>query len=278
VIRAYAGDARRGARRIVRREGLTYAELFFGSSQLRHRRAYRRLAALGDDSRTYPFRVEAAREILRLADEDRPRLRRLAALQIAKANAEEVLRPRDRNPPFTGPAALRRAIRTGDLVPLPADPRGLGFRVDPDMGELGRRLRVPRRLYRALRPEALATLLYVAKEVRRVTGRGTLTVTSTVRDLPYQRLLAGVNAEATRGFSLHTAGVAIDVARGGPRGREAALRAVLERLRALGVGDWVEEPTALHFTVGPEGRRFLPLLRAIPPEAGRGAPAAGTGY
>ena len=35
---------------------------------------------------------------------------------------------------------------------------------------------------------------------------------------------------------------------------------MLERLRAHNVVDFVYEPAAIHFTVGPEGKRLLPLL------------------
>ena len=73
--------------------------------------------------------------------------------------------------------------------------------------------RSARALFRGLRPEALATLLYITKEVRRDAGGSHLRVTSTVRDLKYQRALVGVNSQATRTFSLHTTGYAVDVAR-----------------------------------------------------------------
>jgi hypothetical protein len=44
------------------------------------------------------------------------------------------------------------------------------------------------------------------------------------------------------------------------RRQERAFIAVLERLRAHNVIDFVYEPAAIHFTVGPEGERLLPLL------------------
>jgi hypothetical protein len=108
----------------------------------------------------------------------------------------------------------------------------------------------------------MATLLYVAKEVPRISGRKrALLVTSTVRDLPYQRALVGVNAQATSQFSLHTTGYAFDILRS--RRYERPLVQVLERLRALRVVDWVYEPAAIHVTVGPDGEEFLPLNDAL---------------
>jgi len=128
------------------------------------------------------------------------------------------------------------------------------------MGSLARRLDQPKILYRGLRPEALATLLYIAKEYRRIAGHGTLRVTSTVRDLPYQELLVETNIQATSEFSLHTTGFAIDIAK--PRA-ESVLRFLLERLQALDVIAWVEEPGAFHLTVGRDGQAFMPLYEAL---------------
>jgi soluble lytic murein transglycosylase-like protein len=254
----------RTPRATIARYGLSYVQVYFDSTPVRNPRTHRLLQSFGDDSATYLFRVEAAREILRLYREDLAELRGLAAQHGAKASAEEVLRPRTDNPPFEDTDALRDAYDDGDLVALPDDPRLLAFSVDRRMGSLARRLRASPVLYRGVRRDALATLLFIAKETRRAAGRGAIRVTSTVRDLGYQRLLIRSNPQATSGFSLHTTGYAIDLARD-PRRRwqERALVPVLTRLRSLGVIDWVYEPTAIHLTVGPEGRRFRPLLDAL---------------
>jgi hypothetical protein len=248
---------------------LSYPRLFFDSSPLRNPRTFRRLARLGDDSRTYLFRLEAAREILRLHRDDPDELRRLARLHGAKASAEEVLRPRDEHEPYADADALRDAYDDGDLVSLPNDPARLGLRLDRRIGELAGRLDEEPELYRGARPEALATLLYIAKETRRIAGRGELRVTSGVRDLPYQRLLIAATPEATQRYSLHTTGYALDISREfRSRAQERALTHVLERLRALSVIDWVYEPGAIHLTVGPDGERYLPLYETL--VAGRG--------
>ena len=239
---------------------LTYARLYFDSSPLRNPATYEKLRGFGDDSRSYLFRVEAAREILRLHRDDPEELARLAELHVRKASAEEVLRPRAENPPYESADALRDAYDDGELVALPSAPRRLGYRIDGGMGELAEELDERPSLYRGLRPEALATLLRIARQVREVAGHGTLTVTSTVRDVPYTRLLTRSNPEATRGFSLHTTGYAFDIARD-LKGREReALVYALERLRALAVIDWVYEPGAIHVTVGPDGARFVEEL------------------
>ena len=271
VIDAYVAPARaeRTTRATVAENELSYPRLYFDSSPVRNPRTHRLLASFGDDSRTYLFRLEASREILRLAAEDPAELARLIALHGRKASAEEVLRPRAENEPFEDGDDLEDAYDDEDLLALPNEPARLGFRIERSMGEQARALKQPRRLYRGLRPAALGTLLYIAKEVQRITGRRPrLEVTSTVRDLRYQRLLLLSNAEATSGFSLHTTGYAIDIEREPSRpAQQRALVAVLERLRALNVIDFVYEPTAIHLTVGPDGERFEPLVDSLLPDA-----------
>jgi hypothetical protein len=245
----------------VAKYGITYARLYYDSTPIRNAAAYRKLASLGDDSRHYLFKLDAADTIMRLRAARSGLLERIAALQTAKASGENLLRPEDRFPPYEDAGDLRKAYAKDELIALPDEPRRLGFRVDRGMGSLARRVRERRALFRGLRPEALATLLYVTKEVRRIAGGSHLRITSTVRDLKYQRALVGVNSQATRAFSLHTTGFAVDVSRNfRNRREERAFIAVLERLRAQEVLDFVYEPAAIHFTVGPEGERLLPLL------------------
>jgi soluble lytic murein transglycosylase-like protein len=262
VIDAYVAPRARARTtwRTVKRYGLSWPRLYYDSSPTRNPRTWDLLTALGDDSRHYLFKVLASREILRLARNDPDELERQIELQTAKASAEEVLRPESRYPPYEDDKDLRFAYKRDELVPLPDAPKRLAFRPSRRMGSLARRLDQPKILYRGLRPEALATLLYIAKEYRHIAGHGTLRVTSTVRDLPYQDLLVETNIQATSEFSLHTTGFAIDIAK--PRA-ESALRFLLERLQALDVIAWVEEPGAFHLTVGSEGEAFMPLYEAL---------------
>jgi hypothetical protein len=250
----------RTPRRTVERYGLSWPRLYYDSSPTRNPRTWDLLTTLGDDSRHYLFKVLASREILRLARNDPDELERQIELQTAKASAEEVLRPESRYPPYEDDKDLRFAYKRDELVPLPDAPARLAFRPGRKMGSLARRLDQPKILYRGLRPEALATLLYIAKEYRRIAGQGTLRVTSTVRDLEYQELLVETNIQATDEFSLHTTGFAIDIAK--PRA-ESVLRFLLERLQALDVIAWVEEPGAFHLTVGRDGAAFMPLYEAL---------------
>jgi hypothetical protein len=137
-----------------------------------------------------------------------------------------------------------------------------GLRADPRMGELGR----PRTLYEGLRPEALATALYIGAQVRAISGQSPLVVTSTVRDDAYQKRLATRNGEATRSYSLHTTGWAFDIARKyRSKAHARAFQFVLDRLQVLDAVAWVREPGAIHVTAAPEGKALLPLLERVQP-------------
>ena len=120
-------------------------------------------------------------------------------------------------------------------------------------------------LYRGLRPEALALALYIGAADAGVRRRsGAARVTSTVRDDAYQRRLVRGNREATRNYSLHTTGWALDIARDYRSKRQAlAFQFVLDRLQVLNVIAWVREPGAIHVTAGDDAEALLPLLERL---------------
>jgi Transglycosylase SLT domain len=240
-------------------EDPSYARLFFDAAPDRHPRTYRLLTSLGDDSKTYLWRVYASREAMRLFREDPAELRRLSRLQAAKASSEEVLHPRARTEVFKDPDDLEEAYGDGELRPFPDDAPTPGVRLARGAGELAGRLDADRALYRGLRPEAYALAVYLAARVREIAGtRAPLTVTSTVRDTEYQRLLARRNPYATRAYSLHTTGFAFDVRRRyASRAQAAAFQYMLDRLQALNLIAWVREPGTIHITVSSEARKLL---------------------
>jgi hypothetical protein len=246
---------------------IPYAQLYFDSSPLRRARAWRILAALGDDSATYLWRVLAAREIMRMYREDPKELERTATLQSHKASAEEVLHPQDDTKVYADPDALGKARESGELRVLsPRELGGYGVKVDPRMGEMAGRVGQSAALYRALRPDALAMLEAIGSATRAIAGAGPLIVTSTVRDKPYQRVLAAHDIEATHAYSLHTTGYAFDIARTYvSRSQALAFQFVLDRLTARGLIAWVREPGAIHVTAAPEGKALLPLLERVQP-------------
>jgi hypothetical protein len=243
-------------------DDVPYAELYFDSSPARHAAAYAKLFSLGDDSATYWFRILAAKQILRLARDDPDELNRRSQLQTQKNSAENLLHPPTATTVFASPADVRAGEQRGDLLRLDAH-RLLhaGVRVDPRMGELAPRVGQHRTLYRALRPEALAVLAYVGAGVHAFAGRGTLTVTSTVRDARYQQQLIGTNLEATPNYSLHTTGFAFDIQRRYTAPRQAyAFQFFLDRLQALNLIAWVREPGAIHITASSDAAALEPAL------------------
>jgi hypothetical protein len=249
VVRAYA-PSEASAREIVESEDLSYAQLYFDSSPVRNPEAWGILSEFADDSATYLWRVLAAQEIMRLYRDDREQLERLAGLHAAKATQEEVFHPAEETEVYEEPGDVEDAREEGELVALPEDP-SLGFRAADQMGELAPELDQVPELYAALRPEALATLIYLSTQVRE-TGDAArpLRVTSTVRDLEYQELLTGENPEATSEYSLHTTGWSFDVLRDyEDRDQAQAFQFTLDRLRALNVLDYAYEPAAIHVTV-----------------------------
>ncbi|HSI98735.1 MAG TPA: hypothetical protein VK926_10270 [Gaiellaceae bacterium] len=272
VLRAYVGaDEELGIPELVEEHDLSWVRVFFDTAPDRRGVAYALLARLGDDSPTYYWRVLAAAEIMRLYGDDPDRLRELDLLHGAKASAEEVLHPPSETERFADPTNLVRAWESRALHPLPQDPERLGFSVDRTMGELASALGQPVDLYRGLRAEALAALVYMAQRVRALSGaQQPLEITSAVRDESYQRLLRARNTEAAPGYSLHTTGYTFDVRRRYESGAQArAFQFVLDHLTARGLIAWAREPAAIHVTVSREAAFLVPVMleRERPPSS-----------
>lgn len=256
----YGVDASGGAvGQIVSDEGMDYSQLFFDSSPLENQEAWDLLSSLGDDSSTYLWRVNAAKRIMEMYRTDPEGLTKLAKLQTAKATQEEVFHPEGQTEVFIDSVAIQDARDGGALVPIPPV-HEYGYRIEKDLGELAPNFGVKPALYRALRPEALATLIYMSEKVREINdGKGTLSVSSAVRDQAYQDQLVGVNSEATPNYSLHTTGYAFDIPRDYSSDSQAtAFQFVLDRLRALNVIDYAVEPSAIHVAVSDEAAALLP--------------------
>ena len=244
-------------------DAVSYAQLYFEATPRTHPETYAELLGLGDFSSTYLWRVGAAQDIMALWRADPQELERLQTLHDEKNSSEEVLRPESETEVFADSEDLEDAYASGDLLALDRDRlRAGGLRVDGDMGELARELDRSRRLYRGLRPEALAVLVYLGTGARQISGDDPLVVTSTARDRDYQQaLLEDGNGEATRDYSLHTTGFAFDLERRYVSDRQSqALQFMLDRLQSLDVIAWVREPAAIHVTVGPRGRELLGVL------------------
>jgi hypothetical protein len=264
VLRYYGGPGGT-VKELVAREDLSWARVYFGSTPASHRPAWVRLASFGDDSQTYDWRVLAAEEIMRLYRSDPARLRQLAVLHREKESAEDVLHPPDETERFATTADLERAWHRGLVQPLPAAPAALHLRVAPAMGRLAAGLREPRSLYRGLRPEALALLLYLTGRVNAYSGAPALIVSATVLDDEYRKLLPPADPETGDGYSLLTTGYAFDIRRDySSFSQAAAFQYELERLQARNLIAWVRTPTTIHVTVSSAASSLVPaLLRRV---------------
>ncbi len=241
----------------------SYAQVYFDSSPRDNQDVHDKLMSLGDDSQTYLWRVGAAQDIMALWRSDRAALERLQALHDEKNSSEEVLRPEADTEVLTDGEALEEAYASDDLLALDAERMaGAGLRVDEDMGELAGDLERETKLYRGLRPEALATLLYMGTATRQISGADPLVLTSTARDLDYQEaIIEDGNPEATRDYSLHTTGFSFDIERRYRSEEQSlALQFLLDRLQSLNLIAWVREPAAIHITVGPRAEELLGVL------------------
>jgi Transglycosylase SLT domain len=211
----------------------SYPQLYFDASPEREPRAYRLLAGLGDDSKTYYWRVLASREVMRLYRDERAKLERLADLQAGAASGELVLHPPAPSDRVESREDIEAGYRDGALRPFPNRPAGYGLR--------------PARGGEGLRPEAFALAAYIGRGVRNVSGvKAPLTVTRTVRP----------------DGGIHATGYAFDVLRSYANGRQAeAFQFMLDRLQALNVIAWTRDADTIHITASREGRRLMGLAR-----------------
>jgi hypothetical protein len=243
--------ARYGASRVP------YVQLFFDTTPLRHATAWRFLAALGDDSSTYLWRIEAAREAMRLWREDRGDLAALAQLQTGADSAELALHPPGSTPSYGDADALKGAYDGGALAGLPrAWLASHGVRIDASVADLASQADGDASLFRGLRREALATLAYMGAQVRRIApGPQALHLAAAVRDTAYQR--AEVGAARTAGDALDLTGWSFELARRYASHAQAeALQFVLDRLTALDLIAWSRDGDRIHVTVAADAARL----------------------
>ena len=221
----------------------------------------RRLAALGDDSATYLWRVNAAREIMRLYRSDPAQLDRVSRLQTAKNSAEEVLHPADET---------ERSRRRRSCAP-PMTPAG-SSRCRAPAARARRRDR-PRDGRARRAAEALAHDLPRAAQAR--PGRAGLHRRRGQVDLrrraarrhehgARQGLPAPAAAPQPRGDAelllAHDRLVVRRHAHYASRAQALAFEFMLERLQSHNLIAWVREPAAIHVTVSRDADRLAAVL------------------
>jgi hypothetical protein len=209
----------------------SYAQLYFDASPDREPRAYRLLAGLGDDSKTYFWRVLASAEVMRLYRENRGELERLAGLHAGADTGELVLHPPDESEAFDSSDDVDAALKDGVLRPVPNEPARYGVR--PASAAAGR----------GIRPEAFALAAYIGEGVRNISGtKAPLRVTRTVRP----------------GDDSHATGFAFDISRGYASDAQAeAFQFMLDRLQALNLIAWTRSGDTIHVTASSEGQSLL---------------------
>lgn len=229
-----------------------YVQLYFDTAPDHHGAAYQLLSGFGDDSSLYYWRVLGAEQVMALYRHDRAALVRLNTLQTAFDSTALVLHPPDQTPSFTDPERLDYAYANRTIIPLPVNAAALGLAYDPYMGSLARQLGVKPALYRGLRPAALDLLIELASRVRTLAaGAVPLTLTSTVTDDRYQRLLGVSDPPAAAGWSF-------TIARRYVRHAQAeAFQALLDRLQALNVIGWERYPSEIEITVASDASRVV---------------------
>jgi hypothetical protein len=227
----------------------SYAEVYFHTARV-------------DD---YALKVMAAERVMRLWRAHRGALAYEAAQQARKNSAEEYLHPLARTHRFRAPGSILRAEQRHLLRMIPVDTRKTHVAIDRSFGSQAYKLGRARRLYRALRPQALDVLLYIGERVHALSGaRSPLRLTSAVRDNRYQRVLQHVNYNAARSYSLHTTGYAFDIARVyGSRRQAWAFQYVLDRLVAANAIAYIRESAAIHVAVASDASRKLKLLQTV---------------
>ena len=207
----------------------SYAQVFFDTAPNQHPRAYRLLAGLGDDSKTYLWRVLASHEVMRVYRDDRARLVRLDRLHAGAPSGELVLHPPGRTKAFETEDDLTEGYLRGELRPVPDEPTRNGLHRSP---------RIPDELLWGLRPRAFELAVYMARGVRKVSGtNAALTITRMVRPGP----------------GVHATGWAFDVSRRYRSDAQAeAFQYMLDRLQALNLIAWVRDSDAIHITASGE--------------------------
>ena len=161
VLRDYAqAPAGEPIGAVVHADGLSYARVFFDSSPVDHPAAWRRLAAFGDDSKTYYWRAARRRaDHAPLPPATRPGWKRSPtstnARQAPKRCSTRYRSPNASSHPTPSNARDGRACCSRS----PTEPSLTHFRARPAASASSRpRLGQKPALYRALRPEALALL------------------------------------------------------------------------------------------------------------------------
>jgi soluble lytic murein transglycosylase-like protein len=248
------------------REDLAIEAYHLGIPALRNAdQPYASLYFRGGRVDDYAFKVLAAKRLMGMYRVHPSALRYEADQQARKNSAEEYLHPLASTRRFGSPGEILRAEQRHVLRMIPVDTPTTHIAIAGSLGAEAHKLGRARRLYRALRPQTLAVLLYIGQRVHEISGaRKPLILTSAVRDDRYQRVLQHVNVNAARSYSLHTTGYAFDIARAYASGRQGrAFQRVLDQLEAANAIAYIREASAIHIAVAADAMAKLKLLEVV---------------
>jgi hypothetical protein len=222
------------------------------SSPTVHRAAWEKLAAFGDDSQTYYWRVLAAAGVMHLFRSDPARLELLAKLHDRLPSAELVPHPPSARGRFVDREQLEAAIARGALVPVRAG-SGTHLAIDSRLERIAARLSDDPRTYVALSPRAERLLAYLARKVYELSAEERpLTVTRATYDKENAAPLTPRDPGAAADAGVHATGFAFDIRRRyGSGAQAAAFQWTLERLEALGLIAWARGRSVIHLVVSP---------------------------
>jgi hypothetical protein len=240
-IRRYAGSGHSGdsVAKLVADNQLSYAKLLFDSSPVHHAAAYAWLSQFGDDSSTYYWRLQAARQIMQLYRSNPAELAHQNSLQTAAGSAEAALLTAH-TPFFDSRQTLAAAETNGTLLAVPTGSQATSDGIAP-AGPLH------------LKREALATLLYIAAGTRSIGKTAApLDVTSGATDTADLPAAAAASHGLADSDPTHATGYAFDIARSYASPAQAlAFQFMLDRLQTLNLIAWQRHRREIHIVAGP---------------------------
>src|SRR5262245_15024521 len=252
VVRAYTAREDDAIDTVVREADVDYARLYFDSSPTAHRASWELLAAFGDDSQTYYWRVLGALGIMHLLRTDPGRLERLAELHDGLPSAALVLHPPAARGRYADATELSEAVARSVLVSVQSS-NGARFTIDPRLPRVLAPLTENQEDYLALRPRAARLLAYLSAKVYELSSEERpLALTRAAYDGQAATSLTPPDPGAAADSDVHSTGFAFDIRRRyGSGAQAAAFQWTLERLEALGLIAWTRGQSVIHTVVSP---------------------------
>lgn len=245
----------------IQREKLTFREIF-QVSPLVHPQTYNLTHhELGDSSRYYTNKVRAAMDLIALHRENpagcTALLGRFAHPQVSRQTnilEEATIWPEYLGPQFEDVGDIVQAVRRGELVRLPDNPKLYGYQIDhTGIGQWADPK--VRQYFQYTRPDTIGMLLLVSSATRQHSRESNhhLVVTSAVRSKAYQQRLYEHGDADNPEWTSHAWGTTIDIDKHFQSERQAqAVLHVLERLVDLNLIRYLDEGNHYHIVVNPQ--------------------------